>query len=59
MTALAETIAAQAELLREVLALNLDDAVSQLEPAGRVWLGGYGNQPARRRARRLDVQRRR
>lgn len=42
MTALAETIAAQAELLSEVLALGLDDAVSQLEPARRVWLVGTG-----------------
>jgi len=42
MTALAETIAAQAELLSEVMALDLDDAVSQLEPARRVWLVGTG-----------------
>lgn len=42
MTALTETIASQAEVLRELLALDLDDAVSQLEPAGRIWLVGTG-----------------
>ncbi len=42
MTALAETIAAQAEQLPEILALDLDGAVSQLEAARRVWLVGTG-----------------
>jgi glutamine---fructose-6-phosphate transaminase (isomerizing) len=42
MTALAETIAGQAELVAGVLALDLDTAVSELEPARRFWLVGTG-----------------
>ncbi|MDQ2894486.1 MAG: SIS domain-containing protein [Actinomycetota bacterium] len=42
MTALAETIAAQAERLAAVMTVELDEAVSQLEPARRVWLVGTG-----------------
>lgn len=39
---MAETIAAQAEQLVDVLALELDDAVGRLESARRVWLVGTG-----------------
>ncbi len=43
MTALAETIAAQAELLEPVLRLDLSDALARIEPARRIWLVGTGS----------------
>ena len=42
MTALAETIAGQAEVLSEVLGLDVDDALWRLERARRLWLVGTG-----------------
>lgn len=42
MTALAETIAVQAELLEPILSLDLDDAVERVEPAERILLVGTG-----------------
>ena len=42
MSALGETIAAQAELLDEVLSVDLDEAVARIEPARRVWFVGTG-----------------
>ena len=42
MTALAETIAAQGDLLDDVLSLNLDDAADRLGGARRVWFVGTG-----------------
>jgi glucosamine--fructose-6-phosphate aminotransferase (isomerizing) len=42
MTALAETIAAQAEVLEAVLAMDLDDAVARLRGARRVCFVGTG-----------------
>jgi glucosamine--fructose-6-phosphate aminotransferase (isomerizing) len=42
VTALAETIAAQPELLAPMLSLGLDDAVARLEPCRRIWLVGTG-----------------
>jgi glucosamine--fructose-6-phosphate aminotransferase (isomerizing) len=42
MTALAETIAEQGELLEAVLSINLDAAAERIEPARRVWLVGTG-----------------
>lgn len=43
MTALAQTIAAQAELLQPVLTLDLTDALARIEPARRIWLVGTGS----------------
>jgi glucosamine--fructose-6-phosphate aminotransferase (isomerizing) len=43
MTALADTIAAQAELLKPVLALDLGDTLARIEPARRIWLVGTGS----------------
>jgi glutamine---fructose-6-phosphate transaminase (isomerizing) len=42
MTALADTIAAQGDLLDEVMSLNLDDAMDRLGSAERVWFVGTG-----------------
>ena len=42
MTALSETIAAQADLLESVLALPLDDAAERIAHARRIWLVGTG-----------------
>jgi glutamine---fructose-6-phosphate transaminase (isomerizing) len=42
MTALAETIQAQPELLTQALAIELGDAPDRLAGAGRVWLVGTG-----------------
>jgi glutamine---fructose-6-phosphate transaminase (isomerizing) len=42
MTALAETIAAQGDLLDEVLSLSLDDAADRVGGAKRVWFVGTG-----------------
>ena len=42
MTALAETIQAQPELLAQALAIELGDAPGRLADAGRVWLVGTG-----------------
>jgi glucosamine--fructose-6-phosphate aminotransferase (isomerizing) len=41
-SALAETIAAQGELVEKALELPLDAAVEVLEPASRIWLVGTG-----------------
>ena len=43
MTALAETIAAQAGLLETVLAQDLSEALARIEPARRIWLVGTGS----------------
>ncbi len=42
MTALSETIAAQADLLESVLALTLDDAAERIARSKRLWLVGTG-----------------
>lgn len=42
MSELAHAIAAQADLLEQVLTVSLDDALSRLEPARRIWLVGTG-----------------
>jgi glucosamine--fructose-6-phosphate aminotransferase (isomerizing) len=42
MTALAETIAAQGDLLDDALALNIDDAADRIGGAKRVWFVGTG-----------------
>ena len=42
MTALSETIAAQADLLESVLALTVDDAAGRIERSRRLWLVGTG-----------------
>ena len=42
MTALSETIAAQADLLESVLGLNLDDAAEGIGRSRRIWLVGTG-----------------
>jgi glutamine---fructose-6-phosphate transaminase (isomerizing) len=43
MTALADTVAAQRELLEPVLALDLGDALARIQPARRIWLVGTGS----------------
>lgn len=43
MTALSETIAAQAGLLESVLSLNLDDAIERLTGSRRIWFVGTGS----------------
>jgi len=42
MSALSETIAAQADLLAPVLSVDIDEAVAAIEPARRVWFVGTG-----------------
>jgi glutamine---fructose-6-phosphate transaminase (isomerizing) len=43
MTALSQTIPAQAGMLESLLSLNLDDAVQRLRPSRRIWLVGTGS----------------
>ena len=42
MTALAETIATQGEMLESVLSVNVDDAAARIERSARIWLVGTG-----------------
>src|SRR5579859_4844470 len=42
MSALSATIAAQADLLTEVLAVSIDDGLMRLEPCERIWFVGTG-----------------
>jgi glucosamine--fructose-6-phosphate aminotransferase (isomerizing) len=42
MTALSETIAAQADMLEPVLSVAIDEAAERIEPCARIWLVGTG-----------------